>query len=201
MTDKIPCTKCSELILPSTAEKTGGVCMACKQGVRESIEKSKEYYRKLKEYDPYRELWISLVKREIENGFDSLTKEEKIYFSVNVFDREVCNGGMDQFFWNSSGNFYAEVIEGLQLLNAENSLLLLKQAAKILFGEINPPKDRSLRWQALKEHSESLDSTNPDWSNELEKIDNKYYTDPDSLDELLTKFAEINGLVQPFKKS
>lgn len=175
--------------------------MACKQGVRESIEKSKEYYRKLKEYDPYRELWISLVKREIENGFDSLTKEEKIYFSVNVFDREVCNGGMDQFFWNSSGNFYAEVIEGLQLLNAENSLLLLKQAAKILFGEINPPKDRSLRWQALKEHSESLDSTNPDWSNELEKIDNKYYTDPDSLDELLTKFAEINGLVQPFKKS
>lgn len=174
--------------------------MACKQGIRESIEESKEYYRKLKEYNPYRELWINLVKRESENGFDSLTKEEKIYFSVNIFDRELYNGGMDQFFWNSSGNFYAEVIEGLQILNAENSLSLLKQSAKILFGEINPPRDRSLRWKALKQNSERLNATNPNWSNELEKIDNKYYTDPDNMDELLTKFAENNGLVEPFKK-
>lgn len=198
--DKIPCKQCNEMILPTTAKKTGGICMACKQGIRESIEESKEYYRKLKEYNPYRELWINLVKRESENGFDSLTKEEKIYFSVNIFDRELYNGGMDQFFWNSSGNFYAEVIEGLQILNAENSLSLLKQSAKILFGEINPPRDRSLRWKALKQNSERLNATNPNWSNELEKIDNKYYTDPDNMDELLTKFAENNGLVEPFKK-
>lgn len=41
MSDKIPCKECQELILPRTAEKTGGICMACKQGIRESIEQSK----------------------------------------------------------------------------------------------------------------------------------------------------------------
>lgn len=29
MSDKIPCTKCKALILPCTAERTGGICMRC----------------------------------------------------------------------------------------------------------------------------------------------------------------------------
>lgn len=75
MTDKIPCKECKELILPTTAKKTGGICMACKQGIRESIEQSKKNYRRLKEYDPYRELWLYLVKKNSEYGFNSLTRE------------------------------------------------------------------------------------------------------------------------------
>ncbi len=98
MTDKIPCKDCNELILPATAKKTGGVCMACKQGIRGAIEQSKEYYRKLKEYDPHRELWESLMEKEDRYGFDNFTKEEKIYISINVFDGEVYNGGIEQFF-------------------------------------------------------------------------------------------------------
>jgi hypothetical protein len=30
MTDKIPCVECEKMILPATAEKTGGVCMPCR---------------------------------------------------------------------------------------------------------------------------------------------------------------------------
>jgi len=134
MTDKIPCKKCNEMILPTTAKKTGGVCMACKQGIRESIEQSKEFYRKQKEYDPFKELWMHIVKKAHaeENGFDNLTKEEKLYYSVNILDGEVYNGGMEQFFSNSSGELYREVIEGIKIIKAGNALLLLRQAAKIL---------------------------------------------------------------------
>lgn len=197
MTDKIPCKNCNELILLTTAKKTGGVCMACKQGIRESIEHSKEFYRKQKEYDPYRELWISLVKKEEENGFNSFTEEEKIYVSINVFDEEVYNGGIEQFFSNSSGELYSEVMKGLTLLNAKHSLLLLKQATKILFGEVEPPKDRVQRWEAMRQYPED-NVVKPEWYIELEKIDKKYWEDPDGLAVLLTDYAKNTGLIQPF---
>lgn len=200
MTDKIPCKKCDELILYATAEKTGGICMACMQGIRESIEQSKEYYRKLKEYDPHRELWNYLIKKEEENGFESFTKEEKIYVAINVFEGEVYNGGIDQFFGNSSGELYSEVIEGLTILKAENTLALLKQATKILFDEVEPPKNRERRWQSIKQYPED-DSIKPDWVVKLDEIDKRFWEDLDNLGELLTNYAETTGLIQPFKKS
>lgn len=94
--------------------------MACRQGIRESIEQSKEYYRKQREYDPYRELWVYLVKKVHgeENGFENLTKEEKLYFTVSIFEGEVYNGGMHQFFSNSSGEYYEEAVKGLKALKA-----------------------------------------------------------------------------------
>jgi hypothetical protein len=176
--------------------------MACKQGIRQSIEDSKEFYRKQKEYDPFGELWTHLVKKAHakENGFESLTKEEKLYFSVCIFDGEVYNGGMEQFFSNSSGELYAEVVEGLTKLKATNSLSLLRQAADILFGEVEPPKDRLERWNAMKQYPED-DEPKPEWAVELDKLAKQYNEDPDNLSDLLTNYAEIRGLVQPFKKS
>ena len=49
MTQRIPCKRCGAEILPATAQATGGVCMACKNGIRKDIEKSKDYYRKERE--------------------------------------------------------------------------------------------------------------------------------------------------------
>lgn len=37
MTTKIPCVKCGVLILPSTAEKTGGSCMSCSNYIDPAI--------------------------------------------------------------------------------------------------------------------------------------------------------------------
>ena len=200
MTDKVPCSKCDALILPSTAERTGGVCMACKQGIRESIEESKAFYEKQKEYDPYSELWSSLVGRvHGDNGaFDNLSKPEKIYFAVSCLDGEVYNGGMHQFFSNSSGEFYAEAIEGLTLLEATESLSLLRCATKILFGDAFPPKDRQQRWALMKQYSDYENEPMPEWSMELEKIDRQYWKDPDDLGDLLINYVEESGLIQPF---
>ena len=82
--EKIPCDECGALILPATAEETGGVCMACKRGIRQNIEASKEFYRKQKEYDPFRALWLSLVARVHDgaDGFEGLSEDEKIYRAI-----------------------------------------------------------------------------------------------------------------------
>jgi hypothetical protein len=38
MTEKIPCNSCEALILPDTAERTGGLCMPCFQEVQANNE-------------------------------------------------------------------------------------------------------------------------------------------------------------------
>jgi hypothetical protein len=176
--------------------------MACKQGIRQDIEKSKEFYRKQKEYDPYWELWKHLVNKvhAKENGFDVLKKEEKLYFAVCLFDGEVYNGGTHQFFSNSAGEFFNEVVEGLTTLKATNSLSLLKQATQVLFGEVEPPKDRLQRWNAMKQYPDNENEPRPSWDVELDEIDRQYYEDADNLSKLLTTYAEEKGLIQPFIK-
>ena len=81
MNEKIPCVKCGAMILPATAERTGGVCMPCNQGIRQNIEASKRFYEEQKKYDPHRELWTSLVRRvhKTSEGFNGLTADEKLY--------------------------------------------------------------------------------------------------------------------------
>ena len=38
MTDKIPCTECNKMILPTTAAKTGGLCMPCSKNMNGGVD-------------------------------------------------------------------------------------------------------------------------------------------------------------------
>lgn len=192
MTEKVPCAKCGALVLPSTAERTGGVCMACKNGIRESMEKSKEYYKKERELDktcPFRLFWRELVSRVYDEnkGFKYLSEAEKIYFSVNCLSGEVYNGGFDQYFSNSAGENYTHAELGLIQLKATNSLRLLRKAKQIVFGSSAVPKEQYLRQVA---------TDSDDVSTALDELDTEFYKDPDQLAEKLEAYAINNGLVK-----
>ncbi len=70
--------------------------MACKQGIRQNIEAAKRYYEQQRQYDPFRELWKSLVHRvyHTDAGYQGLNEAERLYYSVGILDGEVYNGGM-----------------------------------------------------------------------------------------------------------
>jgi hypothetical protein len=175
--------------------------MACKQGIRKNIEASKKYYEEQRKYNPMRELWTSLVKRvhQTEDGFDGLSAEERTYYAVGVLDGEVYNGGMHQYFWNSSGALYRSAVDGLLELKALTALRLLTEAAKLLF-EDEVPEDRETRCATIREYPDDSNAPTPDWAVELERIDKAYWEDPDGLGERLEEFARDRGLVQPFEK-
>lgn len=202
MTQRLPCRECGAEILPATAEATGGVCMACKQGIRQNIDASKKYYEAQRNYNPIRELWVSLVKRvhRTEDGFDGLNADEKIYYAVGCLDGEVYNGGMHQFFTNSSGALYSVVVDGLLELKAHKALRLLTSAANLLFDN-GVPEDRQARFDAIKDYPKDSTHPNPPWVDELESIDKQYWEDPDGLGERLESFARSRGLVAPFERN
>jgi hypothetical protein len=48
-----------------------------------------------------------------------------------VVDGEVNNGGFNQFFWNSSGQFAMQAIAGFRLIGAEEHAALVEEAVKL----------------------------------------------------------------------
>ncbi|MFD2232124.1 DMP19 family protein [Alkalimarinus sediminis] len=192
MSDKIPCNECGALVLPSTAERTGGLCMPCKNGTRKSMELAKERYKQERELDktcPYRALWRVLVDKVFNQsgGFDALTDDEKIYYSVNTLSGDVYNGGFNQYFSNTASEHYIYAELGLVKLGATNSLRLLREGKKQLFGSAQVPKDQVKRWEEIKKHK-----VEPD----LDNLDTEFYKDQDELDLKLEKFAVESGLVK-----
>ena len=200
MVERTNCSQCDASILESTATDNGGLCAPCKGGFRDSIEDGKRRRQLEKQYDPFRELWVSLVKRvhNTELGYSSLTPDEKLYFAVGVMDGDVINGGTHQYFSNSSGDFHDDAMAGLDKLGATKTRKLMERACLLLFDYSAIPKTSEERWEIMKNYPEDETLPLPDWCDEFERIDTEYYTDPDSLNELLLNFATATGIVSPF---
>lgn len=197
---KVACTQCGAMILPRTAAETSGICMACKQGIRASMEASREHYRKLKQYDPQRELWKWLVgKAQADPGLGSLSTAHRHYFAVGMLEGEVYNGGFDQFFSNSSGAYFGLATEGLRVLGAEGTLRILQEAARVLFGEASPPLGQQERWDAMKRHA-AANGGEEAVEAQVNALDRAFCDHPDALDEKLAAFAQQSGILKPFEK-
>lgn len=80
---------------------------------------------------------------------ESATPGQRALYVVTLCIREVCNGGLDQFFRNSSGMYADEVRKGLRLLNAIEHATAFEQALKVFPGA-HVPIDQEER-QAILE--------------------------------------------------
>jgi hypothetical protein len=174
--------------------------MACKQGIRQDIEASKRSYEEQRRYDPFDELWKSLVHRvyKTDAGYSGLSAAERRYYSLGALDGAVYRGGMHLFFSNTSGGMFQDVVDGLSEVKAHQALKLLMRAQDILFDHRDPPQDLGARRQAMRRYPE--DDSTPHWADELEQVDKAYCEDPDRLSERMRAFAEERGLVAPFRR-
>lgn len=168
--------------------------MPCKGGYRERIEEGKRQRDQERAYEQSaeRKYWLSLVNRvyETPEGFDGLAAQEKLYYAVSCLIGEVYNGGFDQFFSNSSGALYAQALNGLFELEADDSAALLVQAKEALFGQQPVPLDRAHRVQLMP----TVDADSPTVSRRLDELDKAFYADPDRLAERCEAYARKHHL-------
>lgn len=172
--------------------------MACKQGIRQQIEAGKIHSWQQRQPDPFRDHWTDLVHRvhDAPDGFYRLSHPERTYYLVCMLQGEVFNGGIGQFFDNSSGDFYRETLEALEEVGATRCHALLVAAKQVLFPTGDPPRDRAARYAAMPEFPDAPDALRPAWDLELERISDEFYTDPDKLPERLHKYALDHQLVR-----
>ena len=115
---------------------------------------------------------------------DRLTEPQKnFYFNQNL-EREINNGGFNQYFYNSSGDFAHETIISLQAIGANKIADILQQAIGH-FQNSTVPKDRAERQEVLAQIEDTANDV-------LEQLDQAFYKYEDNLNDLNIDYIKQN---------
>ena len=74
----------------------------------------------------------AIQAKDAEKGSESLTEAERVVLAVEVLEREVNNGGYDQYFVNTPGEDVEIVLESLSKIACPVTAALTKRAIEAL---------------------------------------------------------------------
>ena len=118
------------------------------------------------------------------NDMDVLTEPQKIFYLNQNLEREINNGGFNQYFINSSGDYTHETIHSLKSIGANHTADILQKAID-QFSDKKVPKDRDDRIEIVEDIEET--------SNEVwEELDQKFFEYVDDLNTLNMEYIRRN---------
>jgi hypothetical protein len=116
------------------------------------------------------------------DAFIHLNAYEKTFIYIDIFENHTTNGGFEEFFWNSSGQFSYEILEAYEEIGATQTATIIYNAFT-QFGEIPIPKNTELRKSILTALSPEV------WA----KLDQEFYESKDEIIQLVLKFVAKNS--------
>jgi len=87
-------------------------------------------------------------------GFNEASEKQQVLFASHWAQSEIMNGGLGQFFSNSTGVLAPEAVEGFKKLRMPKCASILSDAMKF-FGE-NYPRERTARENVLENFYEKF---------------------------------------------
>lgn len=84
------------------------------------------------------------------SGFDGLNEGRKMAIRFYWFAAELNNGGLEQYFWNSSGDFAADQIADFRKIGCDHYADLLQTCSRTLFHTDIPSQDGGERRTAIQ---------------------------------------------------
>ena len=121
---------------------------------------------------------------EQQSGFESLTRHQQLYSAVFMCDAEINNGGLSQYFLNTSGDRWPVALAGFEAMGFRERLAVLKEAiAK--FGSQGPATDHDTRQDQLAELFERDESI-------FEKLETRYYGSQEVVEVYCSQFVLEN---------
>jgi len=118
-------------------------------------------------------------------GFDGLTSPQRVVYCGFLFDAEVCNGGIIQFFGNSSGNRAVETLEALRVLGHTEAHHALDTAMKLV-GPFSREPNREMRLAAFEDRFDGLRSR-------FGPLESAYYSTQGLLRQRMLMYAAANA--------
>ena len=88
-------------------------------------------------------------------GFENLSRKERRIVVLEALEGDVMNGGLGQYFFNSSGDLALEALDALKELGALKTHTALSSAIKKVWPN-DYPTDREVRYSAIND-AESRD--------------------------------------------
>lgn len=96
----------------------------------------------------FHDLFNDICLRAEKHGHGSLTQSERQVLAVVEFLVELNGGGLHQYFANSAGDHFADLMSGLEVLGCRREHELLQQAL-VIFGETGYTTDQDRRHRLL----------------------------------------------------
>jgi hypothetical protein len=122
-----------------------------------------------------------LMASDYGKNLHMVTAEQKIVYHITRLESEIYNGGLNQFFFNSSGQYTIETLESLRKIGATETVNILEKAISF-WPNSYVPQNTVTRRQELLEKVEQI--ANPVW----EELDKVYYKDEDKITKKLFQF-------------
>ncbi len=123
-------------------------------------------------------------KSKYDKDFESLNEIEKNVLYVEMLEKQVNNGGFDQYFFNSSGGYAHETLIALKEIKAPLTADILNRAIRV-FPTLPVPKDTEQRREYLEDIPASISEI---W----EKLEDEFYEYPENLEGLVIEYAKAN---------
>ena len=102
-----------------------------------------------------------------EDSLNRFTEAQKDFHYIQELEREINNGGFNQYFFNSSGNYAHETLIALKAIGANNTAKMLQNAINE-FPDHLVPKD----WEKRQKIVTRIEAkANPVW----DKLDDEYF--------------------------
>jgi hypothetical protein len=130
-----------------------------------------------------REASNAAVSKYIEAGTSSLSQDELMMVAIWGLEADVNNGGFDQYYLNSYGDFAVPVVGFLRTIGAQNMAQLVEEANS-RFSPSGPPANWFERQEALNR----LPGIDHDLWGDLDAAFWKY---PDQIEALLAKYLGL----------
>jgi hypothetical protein len=116
---------------------------------------------------------------------------ERLTYCVLLFDAQVGNGGLHQYFWNGYGQFGYETVAYLGVLGATTQAGILRQALTVLAEEESEPA--MLREKVHTRSMESLNTFAEPLTSALDNLDDAYYACTEDIEERIRTFLTTYG--------
>ena len=115
---------------------------------------------------------------------EELTEPQKNFYFNQCWEIEVNNGGISQYFFNTSGRYAHQTVEALKLIGAKKSANILQKAID-KFPNKTVPQDDEQRQEILEQIEEKSDEI---W----DKLEDKFYEYPEDLNQLNINYITQN---------
>lgn len=119
-------------------------------------------------------------------GFQAMSPNEQVCYLVHLYEAEVNNGGHEQFFFNSTGNYAVETVDALKRIEALKTMALLEEAIELFPGG-RVSNDREARQEQLE--ILICDETVMD---KLNVLDERFYSYPEDIEGLLYGYLKTH---------
>ena len=123
-------------------------------------------------------------KSKNDKDFESLNEYEKNVIFIEMLEGQVNNGGFDQYFFNSTGEYAYETLKALEEINANQTAKILNSAIKA-FPTLPVPKDTEQRRELMEDIPDNI-------SENWDKLDDEFYEYPENLAGLVIEYVKTN---------